>query len=322
MSAMRRALLQSVGSAAGAYLVAGSLETTVIRLVQPTEYEFVWISDVALAADIQRRLLPALPAADGSLECAAALRSAGTIGGDFYDFVEAAPGVWLVLIADVSGKGIPAAMALGSLRSTFRTLARQRLSPARVVSKLSSAFLEEWDGTPYITCIVALFNLPERTISYSNAGHPPGVLLQSGIVRRLHCGGPPAGLVAGARFEEELLPIFDGDTCLLVTDGVTEALDHADFEHDVAASRASAPAALLCESLMQQAMAGSGRRSDGGGGGGAAQRPSEDRRRSWCAHCVVVTTRRGGAPHLETTCGIYVRTVTVTSTGRSFAARL
>src|SRR2546428_370113 len=154
MNSNRRALAESVTAAMCGYIIAGMLETTLIRAVRPTEWELAWVSDVALsaalgiavylwrhllisrreieeraraelvlqtqlsiAADIQRRLLPAVPTTDSGFEWAATLRSAGKIGGDFYDFVEVAPGVRVVLVADVSGKGIPAAMVLGSLPS-------------------------------------------------------------------------------------------------------------------------------------------------------------------------------------------------------------
>ena len=142
MNPNRRALAESVAAAVCGYIVAAILEATLIRSVRPTEWELAWVSDAALAvalgiavylwrhllttrreledreraelvlqtqlsiaAEIQRRLLPAVPPTDNGFEWAAALRSAGKIGGDFYDFVEIAPRVWIVLVADVSGKG-------------------------------------------------------------------------------------------------------------------------------------------------------------------------------------------------------------------------
>ena len=184
------------GSGVCGYIVAAILEVALIRIVRPTEWELAWVSDAGLAialgfavylwrhllttrrelaereraelvlqtqlsiaAEIQRRLLPAVPPADNGFEWAAALRSAGKIGGDFYDFVEIAPRVWVMLVADVSGKGIPAAMALGSLRCAFRALARQSPDPARIVAQLSAVLYEEWLGSPYVTCLVCTFDL-------------------------------------------------------------------------------------------------------------------------------------------------------------------
>lgn len=283
-----------------AYVLAGGLEAGLIRWLQPTELELAWVSDVALslalgvavylwrhllitrhelaerergeivlqtqlsiAAEIQRRLLPRLPAPSDEAEWAAALKSAGQIGGDFYDIVETSPGRWVALVADVSGKGIPAAMVLGSLRSTFRTLARQRLEPARILCDLSAALLQEFEGMPYVTCIVAALDLSAHTIVYSNGGHPPGLLAGRGGVRLLDRGGPPVGLIANAAFDQQVLRVHAGDVCLLVSDGVTESLDGVPLERyfdlwDI--ERASA--AGLCQAVMASALRGRGPAGD------------------------------------------------------------
>jgi len=293
----RRALAEAVTAAIGGYVIAASLEALIIRWTRPSSWELAWISDVALAfafgvavyfwrhllttrhalaerdraelvlqtqlalaADIQRRLLPAMPPPHDGLDCAALLQSAGKIGGDFYDFVEAEPGCWLALVADVSGKGIPAAMALGVLRSTFRTLARQHLQPAQIVTRLSEAFLEEWSGSPYLTCIVMSVDLRASTLTYTNAGHPPGMFFDSQGIRRLDRGGPPAGLLTQAGFEQEQLPINPGDACLLVTDGVTETVDSLSVIESAFTTSLSAgiSAAGVCEALMARALIGPG----------------------------------------------------------------
>jgi len=293
MTAARRAFAEGLVAALAGYTLAAGLEAAVIRSLQPTEWELAWISDVALAtafgvavslwrhllttrtelagreraelvletqlsvaADIQRRLLPDLPPPTSGLECAADLRSAGKIGGDFYDFLERDPGVWVIFVGDVSGKGIPAAMALGSLRSTFRALARQRLPPAEIAAQLSTAFLQEWAGTPYVTCIVLTFDLPAHTLTYTNAGHPEGLLSGRSGVRRLDQGGPPVGVFADVRFEQETLLIHPGDTCVLMTDGVTEAIDTPrQLENllDAGETLAASPTEL-CQRVMAQAL--------------------------------------------------------------------
>jgi serine phosphatase RsbU (regulator of sigma subunit) len=292
----RRALSESAAAALCAYVLAGTTEAGVIRWLQPTEWELAWVSDLvlavalgvavylwrhllatrhalaqreraeivlqtqlSLAAEIQRRLLPRLPVAANGCEWAAALRSAGKIGGDFYDFVETGPATWVVLIADVSGKGIPAAMALGSLRSTFRALAGQQLAPAQILAGLSTAFYQDWHGMPYVTCIVAAFNLRAHTVVYSNAGHPPGILVGPSGTRHLARGGPPAGLLAGAAYDQELLSVHAGDICVLVSDGVTEALEGMPLEDSVWISNGHhATATEFCDRLMAEALAGPG----------------------------------------------------------------
>ena len=296
----RRALAESGVAALTGYVLAVAFEAAIIRWLQPTEWELAWVSDLVLAtalgvavylwrnlfatrhalaerdraeivlqtqlsvaADIQHRLLPPLPPPADGCEWAAALRPAGKIGGDFYDVVETAAHTWMVLVADVSGKGIPAAMALGSLRSTFRTLARQQLAPGPILGQLSAAFFEDWQGMAYVTCIVAAVNLQAHTLVYSNAGHPPGVLVGPARTRHLTRGGPPAGLFPNANFEQELLSVHAGDTCLMVSDGVTEALDGVPLEERLRAARVgTASAAQLCDRLMSQALRGGGPSSD------------------------------------------------------------
>jgi sigma-B regulation protein RsbU (phosphoserine phosphatase) len=296
----RRASLEGGAAALAGYVLAVALEAVVIRWLQPTEWELAGVSDLALAvalgvavylwrhllatrhalaereraeivlqtqlslaADIQRRLLPPLPPPADGCEWAAALRPAGKIGGDFYDFVETGADTWMVLVADVSGKGIPAAMALGSLRSTFRALARQQLGPAQILGQLSTAFLEDWQGMAYVTCIVAAVNVRARTLIYSNAGHPPGILRGPTRTRYLDRGGPPAGLLPGASFDQELLSVHAGDVCLMVSDGVTEALDGVPLEERLTAAKAHTGSAVeLCEDLMSQALRGHGPSGD------------------------------------------------------------
>ena len=173
MSLARRVLSESAAAAVFAYIAAAALEAALIRALQPTEWELALVGDAALAialgivvylwrhllttrreleererselvleaqlslaAEIQQRLLPKVPPTGHGFEWAAALRSAGKIGGDFYDFVEIIPSVWVILVADVSGKGIPAAMALGSLRSAFHTLARDAVEDRSRVQAL------------------------------------------------------------------------------------------------------------------------------------------------------------------------------------------
>jgi serine phosphatase RsbU (regulator of sigma subunit) len=294
MTLTRRALAEGAVAALAGYVCAAALEVGVIRWLQPTEWQLAWVSDLALAvalgvavylwrhllatrhelahreraeialqaqlkiaADIQQRLLPPLPPATDGIEWAAALRPAGKIGGDFYDFVETAPGTWLVLIADVSGKGIPAAMALGSLRSTFRALAAQQLAPADILSHLSAAFLQDWDGIPYVTCIVAAFDLPTHTLVYSNAGHPPGILVGPTGTRRLVRGGPPIGLLDAAEYDQQFMALHAGDVCVLVSDGVTEALDGLPLEDDLNLP-GGMTAAGVCDSLITKALASHG----------------------------------------------------------------
>jgi sigma-B regulation protein RsbU (phosphoserine phosphatase) len=248
--------------AIGFYAVAGLAEAALIRVLRPSELELDWISDavlssalgiavylwlhlratrlalterertqviiqsqLSLAEAMQRRLLPPIPRPVDGFEWAALLTPAGKIGGDFFDFIDPAPGVRLTLVADISGKGISAAMALTLLRFTFRHIARDTQSPADLASRMSAALFEEWHGAPYVTCMIARIDLDGRTLTYANAGHPPAMLVRNGEDVELDEGGPPLGLLPCVTYVEEQLALIDGDVCAFMTDGVTEAFD-------------------------------------------------------------------------------------------------
>jgi phosphoserine phosphatase RsbU/P len=294
-----RAVIEGSLAALAVYVIAGGGEAALISVLHPTELELTWVSDVVLAVafgvavylwrnlratrrelttlertelvlqtqlslaeDMQRRLLPAVPSPRDGIEWAATLIPAGRIGGDFYDFVERSPGVWLTLVADVSGKGVPAAMALGVLRSTFRRLTRDSLEPSALVSLMSAALYSEWEGAPYVTCLVAEIDTRARRITYANCGHPAGMLVRSNDEILLSTGGPPIGLLPIAAFEQDVVALRSGDVCLLVTDGITEALE-ASAEPALAVATLSArtdraSAASICHAVMTRALAGQG----------------------------------------------------------------
>lgn len=293
------ALGASVGAALAAYVLAGSLESALVRAFQPTELELTWISDVvlavafgvavylwrhlrasreilaareradlvlqtqlAVAADVQRRLLPALPRPGHGLTWAARLHSAGRIGGDFYDIVEQGPARWLLLVADVSGKGIPAAMALGSLRASFRAVAAEHERPADALFRLSALLHEAWEGTPYVTCIMAQVDATARRLVWASAGHPPGLLTGRQGTQLLGPSGPPAGLWPGQRYDERALPLTGGDLCVFLTDGVTEALEddrRSAVDRVVETVRGVPPAAqAACDAVMALGLRGRG----------------------------------------------------------------
>ena len=295
----RRAVVEGITSALIVYVVAGAAEEALIRILRPSEWELTWISDVvlsaalgiavylwrhlratraelseherselvlqtqlSLAASMQQRLLPPAPAAAAGFEWAAVQTPAGRIGGDFYDFVEQLPGVWMLLVADVSGKGVPAAMALGLLRSTFRTLERDISSPALLVSRLSSALYDEWAGTPYLTCIVGRVDTRARMLTFTNAGHPAGIVLRDSTIRLLEADGPPAGLLPAFDYLERTIDLSAGDRCVFVTDGVTESLESGVEPPSTtvaAIARGHFPSTrALCEAIMSSSMRGTG----------------------------------------------------------------
>jgi len=162
----------------------------------------------------------------------------------------------------VSGKGIPAAMALPTLRGTFRSLTSSSGEPGEMLSRLSETLYEQWGGSPYLTAIVARVNVGAGTLRYASAAHPSGLLFGPQGLRMLDSLGPPAALFPGVCFEEREIAIEPGDVCVMVSDGVTEALgdDASAVLKRLVSERgpARARAQRVCDSVMAAAIGGAG----------------------------------------------------------------
>src|SRR6267378_2916796 len=201
-----------------------NLRATRTRLTDLERVQIVLDTQLSLAADIQRHLLPSAPVESNGVRWAGRLEPAHRIGGDFYDFIPCDTD-GLFLVADVSGKGIPAALLQASAHSLFRTLARETVDPAELLTRVSREIYAENAGVSYLTCVLARVNSATRTVRYANAGHPAGLMVGSSGRRLLSRGGPPAGLFAETAYESEVLSIEPGDLGVIVSDGITEAIE-------------------------------------------------------------------------------------------------
>jgi sigma-B regulation protein RsbU (phosphoserine phosphatase) len=302
---MNKEILVSLLSAVVVYLFANQAESTVIRLVHPSEQALTWISDavlsialgvvtylwlhlktartalsqferdkikldteMSLAAEIQRNLQPQLPALQSGIRWAAYLHQAEKIGGDFYDFVQPDPDSILLLLGDVSGKGIPAALLLASTSRLFRVLCRTKQTPAKLVQDLSESLYANSLGFMYMTCLAAFFDLKRRTLAYTNAGHPPGIIVRSSGMELLDQGGTPAGMFPSSTYEWRTLDLRAGDVGILVTDGISEAVaqDGISFVEVLKKEIMQVPIPrspeFLCEQIMRLAKSKAGLNGD------------------------------------------------------------
>ncbi len=199
------------------------LRATRTRLTGLERAQIVLDAELSVAAQIQRHLLPPVPVGSG-VRWAGRLEPANRIGGDFYDFIPAEI-EGLFVVGDVSGKGIPAALLQASAHSLFRTLARQTFHPAELLRRVSREIYAENAGGSYLTCILARIDRATRTLLYVNAGHPEGLMVGAGGHRLLSRGGPPAGLFPDTTYESEVVPVEAGDLGVIVSDGITEAIE-------------------------------------------------------------------------------------------------
>ena len=204
------------------------LRETRIALTDLERQRIVSETQLTIAARVQTSLLPVLPEPSNGVSWHAAVEPAGKIGGDYYDFLPLADGRMCVVLGDVSGKGIAAAVFVANVRATLRALARDGLQPGTLVTNLSATLLNDSIAGFYVTCIVAIVDPRERSMVYVNAGHPAGVLWNRRGARALRVGGPPAGLMPDVHFQEETVSLGDGDLVVFVSDGITEAIDSGD----------------------------------------------------------------------------------------------
>jgi sigma-B regulation protein RsbU (phosphoserine phosphatase) len=219
-------------------------------------------TQLATAAEIQRRLLPS-PPPSGAIATAVRFEPAWQVGGDFYDFIRVGRHVMLIVIGDISGKGIPAAMLLAFARAVLRMGAVRTTDPAELLELLSNALYEDNHGSPYATCLIVRVDQPQGTLTYANAGHPPGLIVGASGDRLLDGGGLPAGLFHNTDYISRTLPFGKEDVAVLVTDGVTEADRQArpvaallsDLVRHMPVHRTPA---MVCDAVFEQARRGDG----------------------------------------------------------------
>lgn len=240
------------------------LKASRIQLLTLQQEQLALDEQLRLAAEIQRGLLPEVPPATPGFRWAARMFPASRIGGDLYDFLQPTEATVLAIVADVSGKGIPAALILSSLKTLFRSIAHETVEPAAIAERISAALYEEYEGLPYATAIVARFETAPGRVAYVNAGHPPGYLLRHGTVTpALESGGQPLGLLPGARYATANFELRPNDVGVLVTDGMTEAFEAGPMSlgqvlDATRRSIASGSPAEICNRLLRAAAEGPG----------------------------------------------------------------
>ena len=184
--------------------------------------------DLQIAKEIQAWLLPAQPPQVPGLEIAFATKPANTVAGDYYD-VFARPGsegkTWLMAIADVAGKSVPAAMLMATFQASLKTLSDTPGTLTELVAGMNRyACTNSQNGRRFTTAFIAEYEPETRRLTYVNAGHNnPIVLRRSGAAERLDVGGMPLGVIDGAPYASGEVVLAAGDWLVAFTDGVVEA---------------------------------------------------------------------------------------------------
>ena len=213
--------LSSVRELAGSHRVSRHTTARAMRVAQIQHRN----GELEDAREVQQQLLPRCGPAVPGLDYAGRCRPAASVGGDYYDFLPICDGRVGFAIGDVSGKGIPAALLMATLQASLRGLAIS--NPPELPELMGCLNRLMYEATPvnrFATLFYGAYDPGTREFTYVNGGHNCPIVLRGNNVMRLNEGGPAVGMFAPARYRQSAVTLEAGDTLVLFTDGVSEAM--------------------------------------------------------------------------------------------------
>jgi serine phosphatase RsbU (regulator of sigma subunit) len=183
------------------------------------------LRDVELAAQVQRLFLPLDEPAISGLDVAGMMQPAHGVSGDYYDYIPIGAHALQMVIADVSGKGVPAALLMSATAAVMRLETNRDRNMLELAGRLNTGIHSVSDDEHYVTLMLAEVDVHKRTLRYVNCGHNPALLLRAstGALTRLNSSCPPIGLSPEEICELASADLTAGDVLVFYTDGVTEA---------------------------------------------------------------------------------------------------
>lgn len=188
--------------------------------------------ELDIARSIQQSFLPDLPPDIEGMDIAGLSLPAKEVGGDFYDYIPLPDGRWGLVIADVSGKGVPAALYMGISRTLVRANAATHSKVSDTICKANAMITESDHSSMFVTLFYGVLDVGEKSLTYVSAGHNYPVMLKQGAVDTilLKADGIALGVLQDIQLEEQKIQLDKGDILVLYTDGVTETVDRNDQE--------------------------------------------------------------------------------------------
>lgn len=178
-----------------------------------------------VAAQIQRRLLPQVDPEVAGYEVRGLSHPCYEIGGDYYDYLWRGEERLALVVADVSGKGVGAALLMAAFQASLRTLASGEADPVALVTQLNRVITENSLASKFVTIFYAELDPSTHTLEYVNAGHNPPLCLRGTAIHKLAATGPVVGLLPDATYRSERIVLQPGELLTLYTDGITECED-------------------------------------------------------------------------------------------------
>lgn len=182
--------------------------------------------DLEIARNIQRNLLPKKIPQFSNIELAAYNLSARMVGGDYYDIVKLDSDKVLIAVADVSGKGVPAALLMANLQAFLKSICKQKLPLSDATNLMNDLVAENTTLGSFITFFWGIFDNAKNEFTYVNAGHNPPLHVYNGKINKLKKGGMILGVLpTTVPYISETIKLNSGDTIVMFTDGITEAMN-------------------------------------------------------------------------------------------------
>ena len=184
--------------------------------------------DLAMAREVQMRLLPPCCPTMESAEIAAKYSPAHAIGGDMYDFLQYGGGAVGIAVGDVSGKGAPAALFAALVGGMLRSMTGLEPTPAQMLTEINSSLNERQIDSQFMSLIYAVWDEGNRVMQIASSGQPQPIYCHRGKTQVVEVSGLPLGLFADAEYDEVTLNAFPGDVFVFFSDGITDAVNHHD----------------------------------------------------------------------------------------------
>ena len=208
------------------------MTASVERLLREAEEKSRLESELEIAREVQKALFPGLFPEVPGLRVYGVCKPARTVSGDYFDFQPLAGDRLALVLGDVSGKGISAALLMAAIQASLRAqfydgrsgaaASTATISTAEIVERLNRQLLDSTTAEKYTTFFYGIYESRTRTLTYTNAGHLSPALFRRNRILRLEVGGTVVGLFPGIKYDQEKIQLEPGDVLLAFTDGLTE----------------------------------------------------------------------------------------------------
>jgi sigma-B regulation protein RsbU (phosphoserine phosphatase) len=225
---------------------------------------------VQIAAEVQRRMMPARPPCPPGLDVSALYVPCFELGGDFYDFIPLGDHSVGITVADVVGKGLPASLLMASVRAAMRAQADNVYDLDEIISRVNKSMSLDMKTNEFITLWYGVLDYAHKQLTYCSAGHEPAILVRDGRIRELGTGGMVIGVDPGQKYAKEVVQLEKGDVLWIYTDGVPDAMNFQGDKFGKSRMREcllghlSEPAEQICRQMLWETrrFVGLNRRTD------------------------------------------------------------